>query len=272
MSEVNISKQSELTDTLVSPSAACLLEDTNKIVAIERIGNFACKVFNINTNECVYSFGNYQTGQFSYLVSICLIGSVVCVADYRRMVIMLFTNEGDCISEVHLLANPWSLCYSNNSLNLYITFLFTNKVMRISSELPYQLVIGKGILVQPLCVCVNEQEIIFVLDKTTKVTYFQEDGDILGNISFEKIDPWCSESLVTFVIDKKENFILCPSSINSILVFTGMGNQIFPKSNEQRRELNFDNPLHIHLDSRCAILLVCDTYNGRIQIFDYYCH
>ena len=272
MSEVNISKQSILTDTLVSPSAACPLEDINKIVAIERNGKFACKVFDVKTKECVYSFGNYQTGQFSYPVSICLIGSGICIADYRRMAIVVFTNEGDFISEIHLLSNPWSLCYSNNSSNLYITFLFANKVLRISSELPYQRIIGKGILVQPLCVCVNQQEIIFVLDKTTMITYFQEDGDLLGNICFEKIDPWCSESLVTFVIDKNGNFIICPSSINSILVFTDKGKQIFPKSNKQRRELNFDNPLHIYLDFRWAILLVCDTYNGRIQIFDYCCN
>lgn len=272
MSEVIISKLSDLTDTLITPSAACPLEDINRIVVIERHGKFACKVFDINTKECIYSFGSYQTGEFRYPVSVCLIGSVVCVSDHWRMKIILFTDEGDFITDIHLLATPWTLCYSTRRSNLYVTSLFKNRVVRLSPELPYQLYIGKKTLFQPLCVCVNEQEMIFVLDKTTRITYFQEDGEVLGNISFEKLDPWCSESLATFVMDEKGNFILCPSKINSIVVFTGKGKQIFPKSNKQRKELNLDNPLHVYLDIRWAILLVCDTYHGRIQIFDYCCN
>ncbi|KAI6650968.1 hypothetical protein LOD99_5807 [Oopsacas minuta] len=249
---VCISEKSKITDSLDCPGAVCLFEETNSIIAIERSGDPVCKVININTKDCIYSFGRYGTGsgRFCYPTSISLIGSVVCVADYRRNAIILFTIDGEYITEMDLLENPWSLCYSITTSNLYITCIFSNKVIILSSQLPYTLTLGKGKLVQPLCVRVNQQEIVFVLDKTTNITYFQEDGNILGNITLEKIDSWSSESLNRFVIDAKGNFILCPTSLNSIIVFSRSGKQIFPISHKQRHMFQFDNPLDIQLDSK----------------------
>ena len=282
-STIRISKLSEVSDSLIRPVAVRLLEETDRIIAIDHNDKCICKVLDLNSKKCIYSFGSYgtRTGQFLYPVSISMIGCVLCVADFNRNVIVILTYDGYLVSEVDLnyfsrrskftnsLQKPWSLCYSTNSASLYAAFMVSNRVISLSSQLPFQITLGRGVLVQPLCVCVGENEIIFVLDKTTSIKYFQEDGTFIGNVMLIKIHDWCSESLVRFVIDTKGNYILCPSSINSIVVFSAAGQQIFPVSRVQMEEFAFDSPLDISLEQNGRKIVVSDTFNEKVQLFDY---
>ena len=279
-SNIRIRKRSEVSHSLIRPVAVRALEGTNIIIVIDHNEKCVCKMFDFSTKACSYSFGTYGsgTGEFKYPVSVCIIGSVLCIADYHRNVIIILTYEGYLVSEVDLNCfsreskfsdNPWSLSYSALSSNLYGASLLSNRIFTLSSQLPFQITFGKGVLVNPLCVCVGENEIIFVLDRTTNIKYFQEDGTFIGNIILIKIFDWCSESLVRFVIDKKGNFILCPSSLNSLVVFSPTGDQVFPASRAQTEELAFDNPMDVSLDQKGRILLVSDTFNEEVQLFDY---
>ena len=280
---IQISKHSDVSDSLIRPVAVGLLEETNRIIAIDHSEKYTCKVLDLNSKECIYSFGSYGTGtgQFMYPVSISMMGSVVCVADFHRNVIVMLTSEGYFITEVDLnhisrncnflytLQKPWSLSYSANSSSLYCAFMVTSRIIRLSPLLPFQITFGKGSLVQPLCVCVGKNEMICVLDKTTSIKCFQEDGVLVGTVNLMKICKWSSESLVKFVMDTKGHFIVCPSSLNTIIVFSPTGEQIFPVSCVQMQEFGLDSPLDICLDKKERTLVVSDTFNGRVQLFDY---
>ena len=228
---IQISKHSDVSDSLIRPVAVGLLEETNRIIAIDHSEKYTCKVLDLNSKECIYSFGSYGTGtgQFMYPVSISMMGSVVCVADFHRNVIVMLTSEGYFITEVDLnhisrncnflytLQKPWSLSYSANSSSLYCAFMVTSRIIKLSPLLPFQITFGKGSLVQPLCVCVGKNEMICVLDKTTSIKCFQEDGVLVGTVNLMKICKWSSESLVKFVMDTKGHFIVChPPSTQSL--------------------------------------------------------
>ena len=286
MQEVRITKLKGVrNESLCSPHSVCLMEDCKRLAVIDRSAGKVCKTIDLTTNEPLFSFGDYGLGrgEFSYPIDVERIGSLLAVADYLRIVIVLFSLEGDFVSEVELSCfadlrtfsedklRPWSLSYSDLSSNLYGCFLLANAIFRFSSDKPCRYTFGRNVLKQPLGICVGGNENVFVIDKTTCVTRFQEDGGVLARIEFNKIDSWCSETIVRFALDLTGNFILCPSSLNLILVFSPKGEQLFPLGAKDRSIFSLDNPLDVTLSRSGALLAVSDTYHGVIELFNYSC-
>ena len=251
----------------------------NQIIVTE--ANSKCVSVFSPEGEKIHSFGSDGTNDRQFLfptgVTVDNVGNVY-VVDYINHRIYKFTSDGKFIQSVgthgsgQLQFNyPMGVSFNPNNQKLYVCDQYNHRVQVVNTDLTFHSTIGRkgtgnGEFQNTMDIAFNSNGDIYITDcNNHRVQIFNQDGIFLRTLR-NKQQGQTLQYPYGIAVDSSDTVYVGERSRGCISVFTAKGEYLttFGGKGEAEGQFKFLHGLHIDKNDS---LLVCDSDNGRIQIF-----
>ena len=251
----------------------------NQIIVTEYSSN-CVSVFS-PVGEKIHSFGSEGTndGQFQYPrgVTVDNVGNIY-VVDKNNHRIHKFSTDGKFIQSVGTLGpgqlqfyHPLGVSFNPNNQKLYVCDHGNHRVQVVNTDLTYHSTIGRkgtgnGEFQNTVDIAFNSNGDIYVTDYFNhRVQIFNQDGIFLRTLR-NKQQGQTLEYPFGIAVDSSDTVYVSERYRGCISVFTAEGEYLTTFGGKGEAEGLFNCPYGLHIDKNDS-LLVCDSDNGRIQLF-----
>ena len=228
----------------------------------------------------IHSFGSRGTndGQFQYPkgVTVDSVGNIYVVdSDNHR--IQKFTPDGK-FQSVGTQGNgqlqfhfPVGISFNTNNQKLYVCDQKNHRVQVLNTDLTYYSTLGRkgrgnGEFENAMDIAFDSNGNIYITDfHNHRVQIFSQDGSFVRAITNKKQGQTLQRPY-GIALDSSDTVYVSERNRSCINVFTAEGEYLTTFGGKGKAEGQFDWPRGLHIDKNDS-LLVCDTNNGRIQIF-----
>ena len=251
----------------------------NQIIVTEASSN-CVSVFSPE-GEKIHSFGSDGTnnGQFQFPrgVTVDNVG-ILYVVDNNNHHIHKFTSDGKFIQSVGTqgsgelqFKSPLGVSFNPNNQKLYVCDQNNHCVQVLDTDLTYHSTIGRkgtgnGEFQSTVDIAFNSNGDIYITDfNNHRVQVFNQDGIFLRTLR-NKQQGQILQYPFGIAVDSSDTVYVSERYRNCISAFTAEGEYLTTFGGKGEAEGLFNCPFGLHNDKNDS-LLVCDTDNGRIQIF-----